>query len=582
MPTGRLNKTGTTNQEPLATVKKNDTTIQNGRKLYIAHLVIDFVTNVFHTTGNFFRKIFPKSLEDRDISIPASSHLPENKLFLSKADKSTKENGIDISNDDKYPPDVIISKENIEVTNLAKKSDSLQNGSTITDLEDLASINFDPDDINEIHGLIHELNHPDEKTKTPRTRLKRKLSSIIRRKAMLLEQLSKMVIARLEYKKILYDECDINVFSRELFQLLQDVRGRNISFNAKKEELENRPKGDYTRAEQGEDNRVTWGIKYKEHYKEIQQYDQWIEDYLASGSCPTWNTETPLYRGGDADLERKHVRNITKGKSAFRSEYINRGGLAYGSGQYVTDKLEYAQGYASNKPNPVMSTFNLKESLPVVSPGEFESFIGKIPHNFNIKTREYLERFSKHEFLFYADTINEAAIYTLKSGNSIENATMKGLGDVIEDPSFRTFGDLSMQRLNKSGQIIGNPEKFQEVSVNETKLETTDFIAEGYGENTKLSVMKHEDCYVVAAPDKDGVFILVKQNPHSLKSDIPTFILEPPTDFLFKRKEEKVEQIMTDTNIKKLEEKTTVFIQLIKPIFDLMRIDRIEELEDYE
>ena len=406
--------------------------------------------------------------------------------------------------------------------------------------------------------------------------------------------LGQVLVRQLENKKIPLENVSDKVFRKELSYLLNDFKQRGIGISSKMQDLELRIKRDRAPGKQMQEKSSKRIRSYCDNIPKLKEFDTILDDYINSGLCPKWDASKPIYRGGDAILERKNIRNKEKEKPVFRKDLINRGGVVYGFGQYYTDETDYAEMYTDNKDNPVILTAYLKENIPIVKPSAIHKFHKTSSHDWKWST--FLDTIHPKVPVILTATVEfidkktretrEANVYTLSDPSIIDNMDLQASGNVLES-GVKSLGELSMHRLDANYRIIGHPKTFKEIALpEESKIIDTGFIAYGHKEGESLPVLESEvdgvKCYVVKSPEDENVYWLVKQMPESLKKENPEFIVEPSSDFLLAYKEEKLELLHSKEKMIELEKKAEESRKAIRVLFDESCLDRIEEIEDEE
>ena len=430
----------------------------------------------------------------------------------------------------------------------------------------------------------------------PRTKLNNLgsyMASITKNKSLenvALENLSSCLAKQMKHKNISLDNVIEEDFQKELNVLLQDMHSRGISITSKirkmaslnakaQEKLKDKFYASPSSfSERIEGNKLWQLTRYNELFSQIHEFDVKLKKFLNSGSCSKWDSSLPLYRGGDASLERKMLRNIEKDKTPFRNDIINRSQVKFGYGQYYTNMPSSASVYANGKVSPVILTVFLKPETLLINHIELQDFFGeddKQYSNDQLTWKEYIRIFCKEPVIISTNVFheNKPMMFTLPHGQVVDQVTMSAKGDLLGSPGPKAVAELSMHRLAEDGRIVGHPEKFETVNIlDKEKLVATDFKALGAISGEPLPVSKcqinAQTVFVVSSTEKEGEYWLVKQMPESLTDEKPTFILEPSDDFLLQRKKEKSHWLQSPEGLLSLEGKATENSEIIRGYFN--------------
>ena len=407
--------------------------------------------------------------------------------------------------------------------------------------------------------------------------------------------LTRCLIKQMDNKNISLENVSKEVFKEELNILLKDMHSRGIGLSSKVRKVGSRdteereqskhkfyasPKSYYGGIEDQNDFRLQ---NYNKHFSQLPEFDTKLEEFLNSDQCVKWDSNQPIYRGGDASSERKLLRNTDKGKTPFRSDLINRGNTLLGFGQYYTSNKRIATRFASKDKvdSPVVLTTFIKPGTPIIKHEELDGFFSEESQSNNgpddLTWKDYLSYYCKQPIIVGKTYSPQGHVLTctLPHGEVIDHVNMVAVGDFEDLEDFKAATDLSIHRLGEDRLILGHPDKFAMVNVpDKTEHEATQYVALGYTSGEPLPVKKckldGKTLYFVESPDNKDNFLLVKQLPESLKDADPTFILEPSGDFLFQRKKQKLDKLQTAEGRLELEQKADENIEIIRSYFNMI------------
>ena len=402
-----------------------------------------------------------------------------------------------------------------------------------------------------------------------------------------LDHLTRCLVKQMQKKSISLKNVSDEVFKKELNTLVEDMHSRGLGLSSKVRvvssiETKNREfNKDYLHASPKSYSDVLQYHtlsrlkRYTEVFSQLPELDAKFDEYLKSGECSLWDFKQKLYRGGDVSLERKTLRNIEKNKEPFRKDLINRGMAVCGYGQYYTTLPNKAETYSLQKASPVILTTILKPDIPLVNYNDpldyFEKKEGVEQKKGMVSWKEYVEYFCNKTVIIS----DEETMFRLPNSAAIAHVTMCAIGDIPNCNGPKSVTELSLHRLDEDYRIKGHPRKFEKVDIpDETKLETTSFVALGHSSGKPLPVNKCEvdgrALYCVESPEKKEEYLLAKQVPESLKDENPTFIVEPSGEFLLQRKKQKLDKLQTAEGRLELEQQADENIEIIRSYFNMI------------
>ena len=355
-----------------------------------------------------------------------------------------------------------------------------------------------------------------------------------------LDNFTRCLIKQIKSKNISLKSVSKEVFKEEINILLKDMRSRGIGLSSKirimgspATKTQEKSKHKFYASPSSFSDKIEVQNKfrlasYNRFFSQLPEFDTKLEEFLNSDKCVKWDSNQPIYRGGDISLERKLSRNIEKGKSPFRTDLINRGMAQHGFGQYYTCNKQTARGYAMQKESPVVVCASIKPGTSIVNYEELIKFF-KEESKSNVRDekltwKEYLSYFCNQPIMVRHITSSKGVVLvcTLPHGEVIDHIDMVAVGDFSNLKDLKAAADLSIHRLGEDRLILGHPINFEKVEVSKrTKLESTNYEALGHPSGKALPVSKtqinEKDVYVVPSPELKNEYLLVKQLPESLK-----------------------------------------------------------------
>ncbi|GAA4652700.1 hypothetical protein GCM10023116_49840 [Kistimonas scapharcae] len=369
------------------------------------------------------------------------------------------------------------------------------------------------------------------------------------------EKLAQCLANKFKHQNRSIDSISQQEFQHTLSELVHDItdKGIDITYTAIK---------DHARGVIGENTLVGNGHtlsklmefdSYIDHQRQIECFDKVMRIYLQKTAPPTyWNPAIPFYRGGEAHGERKHQRNLLKGKLPFKNKRINRKLQVYGNGIYVSNERPVADRYASKAEQPTVVKIHCGQHTPILDVRVLKDFETAVLQSMSEDDRETTRGLSFKEYFqkyFKLPVILQVTdnYFLFKNPSSIESVTV-----MPTHSNDQNSYDISIHRLDGDNKIIGNPKSFSEEHLTDgINLEHTEYKAHGYCDDNgalELPVLKFQDKHgvtrhVAKHPFKPKPYWVVKLDPATIKEAKKQFILEPSAEFLKKRYETKRQDI---------------------------------------